>query len=157
MQVETIDLEIDKLEPNKIKADKNEAIIIGAGLDGIKAFNILKAEKGKSKFIWSGHQLVNDLTKNLKVLDAIVLPSYALDEKQKKQIQEAGVKLIETTGIPHTLTKKGCIKEYKDLAAKELIPNSPNGYIFTSLSGDAPDSNNEIKFYTPQEAYKLGE
>ncbi|HJD61913.1 MAG TPA: hypothetical protein LFV90_07380 [Rickettsia endosymbiont of Columbicola hoogstraali] len=70
-----------------------------------------------------------EVTENLKILDNIVLPSYALNQEQIKQIQEAKVKLIETTGIPHTLTKEDCIKEYKDLANKKLIPDSSNGYI----------------------------
>ncbi|ABV79532.1 hypothetical protein A3306_03790 [Rickettsia bellii] len=157
LQIDTVNLEIDKLNSNQIEKYPNQVIIIGAGLDGIKAFTILNSNKGSSKFIWSGHQLINEVTENLKILDNIVLPSYALNQEQIKQIQEAKVKLIETTGIPHTLTKEDCIKEYKDLADKKLIPDSSNGYIFTCLSGDAPDSNGKIKFYTQEEAYKLGE
>ncbi|MGU9987398.1 MULTISPECIES: hypothetical protein [unclassified Rickettsia] len=37
-----------------------------------------------------------------------MLPFYALNQEQIKQIQEAKVKLIDTTGIPHTLTKEDC-------------------------------------------------
>ncbi|AAY61670.1 hypothetical protein RFEPED_1652 [Rickettsia felis str. Pedreira] len=88
----------------------------------------------------------------------ISLPFYALNEEQKKYIKQANpeIKLIETIGIPHNLTKEECIKDYNDLKNAEKIPSSHKGYIITCLAGDAPDAQGNIKFYTENEAYELG-
>ncbi|MCZ6902023.1 MAG: hypothetical protein O7C59_02395 [Rickettsia endosymbiont of Ixodes persulcatus] len=68
------------------------------------------------------------------------MPFYALNEEQRKQIKQANpeIKLIETTGIPHNLTKEECIKDYNDLKNDEKIPLSSGGCIITCLAGDAP-------------------
>ncbi len=57
-------MEIDKLNPDQIKKNQSQVIIIGAGLDGIQAFGIFKSEKDSSKFIWSGHQLIHEVMEN---------------------------------------------------------------------------------------------
>ena len=46
------------------------------------------------------------------------------------------MKLIDTTGIPHNLTKAECIKDYNNLKNDKKIPLSSNGCIITCLTGD---------------------
>ncbi|WP_218459954.1 hypothetical protein [Rickettsia sp. TH2014] len=158
--VENVGINIEELENAQINTNqaKKQVIFIGAGLDGIKGFDILKSTKNNSKFIWSGHQLPTEVKDDLEVLDTISLSFYALNEEQKKYIKQANpeIKLIETIGIPHNLTKEECIKDYNDLKNAEKIPSSHKGYIITCLAGDTPDAQGNIKFYTENEAYELG-
>ncbi|QQV75232.1 hypothetical protein H6P87_00781 [Rickettsia tillamookensis] len=159
-EVENVDIKIEELKNTQINTNQAEkqVIFIGAGLDGIKGFDILKSMKNNSKFIWSGHQLPVEVKDNLEVLDTISLPFYALNEEQKTHIKQANpeIKLIETIGIPHNLTREECINDYNDFKNNGKIPASPNGYIITCLAGDAQDSQRNIKFYTEDEAYELG-
>lgn len=164
-QIESIELNIEKTASNQINAEllkqefkkyikQGQIILIGAGLDGAEGLSILKSEKNNSKFIWSGHQLTDQVMQNLEILDIVVLPSYALAEEQLNQIIKTDAKLIKTLGVPHNITEENCIEDYNNLIDK--IPASPNGYVITCLAGDAPDAQNNIHFYTKEEAYKLG-
>lgn len=149
------------LEPKKILAIQNmihnkTALVIGAGIDGMEVLNSLQKEP-QHVFIWSGHQLPNQVREHLSNLNIIIIPKSAIDEQSQHIFSSAKVQLITTIGVPHNKTKEDIIKSYNEWIEKDKITILDHAKILlVALPGDAPDKAGQMKYYTKESAEQLG-
>ena len=140
-----------------INKDTNydEIIVIGAGLDGIKAIDIINNQNNpKFKFIWSGHQLIKEVEDSLEKLNIVILPEYAASEDKKAGIRKQ-VKLIETLGVPHSTKKEDIIQAAKKWLDEDKIDKADK-YLVVCLGGKVPSDQDGEHNYPATEALKLG-
>ncbi|CAF3177770.1 unnamed protein product [Rotaria sp. Silwood2] len=132
------------------------ALVIGAGIDGIKMLNSLKKEPGHV-FIWSGHQLFNQVIEHIYDLNAIIMPESAIDEQSQHIFSSTKVRLITTIGVPHNKTTEDIIKNYYEWIERDQIKIIENSKILlVSLPGDAPDKSGHMNYYPKESAAQLG-
>lgn len=113
--------------------------------------NLLNSDK--SYIAASIHQYDNYI-KDLP-LDYLAIPESTLNTDEKKQVINKIPKVTLTFSVP---TDNPTIFELKESYEKWDITNKPNledDYIIIMLPGDAPDSNNKIKYFTKNSAKKL--
>ena len=165
-KVKTVEIIVRSKEEQEInkevllqKINKNtnydEIIVIGAGLDGINAIDIINSKQDpKFKFVWSGHQLIKEVENSLSKLSAVVLPEYALEESKKAEIRKH-VKLIETLGVPHSTKKEDVIKAAEKWLETGRIDKASK-YLVICLGGKVPSDQDGEHNYPAAEAEKLG-
>ena len=125
-------------------------ILLSSGKDGYEKLIALKNNNPNIKTYWSGHQFFDYLAEpNIKPLDAVILPEYAVNHQQKFLLEKFGTKLIKTVAVPHNVRKEDLEAEYNKLS--EQITDEPP-YIVVILSGDAQDPKGLIQHYTQNEA-----
>lgn len=158
---------ITKLEQS-LQPDAEHVLLI-SGVHGLKFLGqALRSEKVKTlidqkKIVisWCGHQAPPDFNEYADQLHVVGLLQEAIefDPNLKSTL---GRRLVSMEFVPNTLTKEilesgTALEEWnKNHPTLENIPDSKNGYIAAFLPGDAPDRAGVYKFYSAEDAYKLG-
>ena len=107
---------------------------------------------------WSGHKPTADFAQYIPHLNVVGLLHEAITPKLRAAL---GTRLLDMEFVPNTLTvadmQSGtALLEWNINHPHAQIPDSPTGYIFANLPGDAPDETDAYKYYPAAEAYNLG-
>jgi hypothetical protein len=142
------------LESNTSKS----VIMIAPGAHGLNAIEQVFTDRFKKPdnvfVIHTAHQVNKTFNeKVIGLIDLSAFPSSAINENdilQKQLIAEG--KIHTNLGVPHSATPDFVKIEYQKVS--DLYTKDKS--LLVMLSGNAPTDNGEIKFYTSEEAKKLG-
>jgi len=148
-------IEIDSEKPNIIddisSQEGGSNIIIAAGAHHIKSLVYIKQQIPAITTIWCGHQILSESYDDLNRIDHIVVPDHAITSEIEKKFNIN--KLVKTIGVAHTKTTELITKSYHEKKTK--ISNEFSKFAFVILSGDAPDIDQILRFFSKEEAKAL--
>jgi len=85
-------------------------------------------------------------------LDLLALPTHATTSEITAWADEHGTRLVQTVGVAHNTSVSTVEQAYQDHRAALPLPPP---YLAVMLGGDAPDTNNVMRYYTEHEAQAL--
>jgi hypothetical protein len=137
---------------------ENKIIFITAGVDGAKAVHRLAAQNyPQVTYIHTSHMILPEHAALLTEVQFLALPKHATSEEFLKKARTQTVKLIQTVGVPHNVTKEIMKKAYeKNTDAFSWVSSRPKVAMLI-LGGDAPTPNGEMRFYTAEDARKTAQ
>lgn len=138
----------------KIANSSNNYIIVGNGAEGAEALSNLKNNafiSGRIKTIYTGAEMNDGLEQNLHNIDGVILPCYATNFQTRLAIQNNMCNLIQTAGVPHSITAERMYEGYQKV--KNSLPKDTDIYIGVAFGGDTKDFNTgEIREFSSEEA-----
>lgn len=164
-----------KLEPQNTIAEleaslnnNDEHVLVVSGVQGLKFLaEALKNDKvleliAEQKLVvsFSAHQPPPDFYLYADKMHVIGLLEEAIkfDEELQKKL---GRRLVSMDFVPNTLTREllesgSALQLWNEKHPNAIIPDSPDGYVAGFLPGNAPDRFGNYKFFSSEDAYKLG-
>ncbi len=136
--ITTTETSFDRLQNTLDPYEHN--IIIAAGehhLTDLRDFAI--QDLGDSTYtLWSGHQLPNDLSSIVNIVDIVVLPYHIVNDDIKNLFQDSTTHLITCLGVAHTLNHEQLTQAHEQWQVQLPPLYEKKSYLSVVLAGDAP-------------------
>lgn len=135
-----------------LSKSNTQHVIIAIGDHGIGAVKELASSINRTEntlIVWAGHKEFLGLIDIKNIVDYIALPQHVIDLMDIAPYQTAKAQLIPTIGVAHNVCQKELTQALQETTLD--IPKSEY-YIGVFLGGDAPDSENNMKYFTSEEA-----
>lgn len=146
--VKFIETEESDLDVLTLEADD---IILASGSHGILMADKIKAFNPKIKVIWSGHQYFSEFDSTVNMPDIVALPETALPESKIAIIKQK-TQLVLTTGVAHSVNDKTVTDDHVKFKGELPDHEQFSRQVGIVLAGDAPTSDNQMKFFTEEDA-----
>ncbi len=135
---EVTEINKDNLKFTKDIIEEND-IVVGAGLHNLFVLTDLNAFT-----IWSCHQLPDVDIDFINMINLVAIPEHSFYRSNSDIIT---TNLLKTFGVAHSRRIEDIIQAYSDSTIKRS-----SCYEFLILSGDAPEENGTIKYFSAEAA-----